>query len=176
VEYVDLSNTKWGNIEAVTMLDWEDAPSRARRIARIGDTIVGTTRPGNGSFAYISREGLTVSTGFAVLTPREPIYRDITYIAATRPENIARLANLADGHGGAYPAVNPNEVADTDLPLPGDKVLSAFADQVSTLRQKIESAKKESLSLVRTRELLLPKLMSGEIRLRDAEKAAGEVL
>jgi len=34
----------------------------------------------------------------------------------------------------------------------------------------------ESRELVKTRDLLLPKLMSGEIRLRDAEKIAGEAL
>ena len=28
VEYVDLSNAKWGNIDAVTQLAWKDAPSR----------------------------------------------------------------------------------------------------------------------------------------------------
>lgn len=170
VEYVDLSNTKWGNIEAATLLDWEAAPSRARRIAREGDTIVGTTRPGNGSFAYISRDGLTVSTGFAVLSPRSAMYRDTVYIAATSVENIERLANLADGHGGAYPAVKPNEVTDTVIVFPGDEVLASFADLVSPIREKIERAKAESRTLARTRDLLLPKLMSGEIRLAEAEK------
>ncbi len=175
VEYVDLSNAKWGNIDAITTLAWEEAPSRARRIARAGDTIVGTTRPGNGSFAYISQDGLTVSTGFAVLSPREAIYRDVVHIAATRPDNIERLANLADGHGGAYPAVKPNEVSDTELVLPGEAILTAFAEVVSPFRAKIESAKIESRSLAQTRDLLLPKLMSGEIRLRDAEKAVEAV-
>ena len=171
VEYVDLSNTKWGNIEAATWLDWEAAPSRARRIAKEGDTIVGTTRPGNGSFAYISRDGLTVSTGFAVLSPRSAMYRDTVYMAATSVENIERLANLADGHGGAYPAVKPNEVTDTVIVFPGDEVLASFADLVSPIREKIEDAKAESRTLSQTRDLLLPKLMSGKIRLAEAEKA-----
>ena len=171
VEYVDLSNAKWGNIDAITTLAWEDAPSRARRIAKTGDTIVGTTRPGNGSFAYVSQEGLTVSTGFAVLSPREAIYRDVVHIAATRPDNIDRLANLAEGHGGAYPAVKPNEVSDTELVLPGKTILSVFAELVSPLRAKIEHAKAESRSLAQTRDLLLPKLMSGESRIHDVEKA-----
>ncbi len=170
VEYVDLSSTKWGNIEATTSLDWEAAPSRARRIAKAGDTIMGTTRPGNGSFAYISRDGLTVSTGFAVLSPRSAMYRDSVYIAATSVENIERLANLADGHGGAYPAVKPNEVTDTVIVFPGDEALASFADLVSPIREKIEHAKAESRTLARTRDLLLPKLMSGEIRLAEAEK------
>ena len=167
VDYVDLSNTKWGNIEAVNTLAWEDAPSRARRIAMAGDTIIGTTRPGNGSFAYISQDGLTVSTGFAVLSPREAVYRDFVHIASTRPENIDQLANLADSHGGAYPAVKPNEVSDTELVLPGDAVLSAFTETVSPLRAKIEQAKAESRTLARTRDLLLPHLMSGKLRVEE---------
>jgi len=171
VKYVDLSNTKWGVIETTAKLVWEKAPSRARRIARVGDTIVATTRPGNGSFAYISRDGYTVSTGFAVLTPKEQVYRDLVYIAATNSENIERLANLAGGHGGAYPAVKPSEVSDTEVVLPSKKMAEAFATAVSAIRNKIEFAKQESRTLAQTRDLLLPKLMSGEIRVHEAEES-----
>ena len=171
IEYVDLSNAKWGNIEGISRLPWEQAPSRARRITKPGDTVVGTTRPGNGSFAYISRDGLTVSTGFAVLSPRKLGYRDVVHIAATRQENIDRLANLADGHGGAYPAVKPKEVSDTELLLPGEALLNAFAELAAPLREKVEHAKLENRTLAQTRDLLLPKLMSGEIRLCEAERA-----
>jgi len=79
VEYVDLSNTKWGVIEATVNLSWKEAPSRARRIVQSGDTIVATTRPGNGSYAYISRDGLTASTGFVVLSPKKEMFRDYLY-------------------------------------------------------------------------------------------------
>ena len=61
--YVDLSNTKWGRVESVTNYEADDAPSRAQRVLRPLDTIVGTVRPGNGSYALISDEGLTGSTG-----------------------------------------------------------------------------------------------------------------
>ena len=40
---------------------------RAQRVLRPGDTIVGTVRPGNGAYALVSEDGLTGSTGFAVL-------------------------------------------------------------------------------------------------------------
>ncbi|EQD50412.1 restriction modification system DNA specificity domain protein, partial [mine drainage metagenome] len=65
INYIDLSSTKWGRIETATTYAQEAAPSRAQRILRPGDTIVGTVRPGNGSYAMISDEGLTGSTGFA---------------------------------------------------------------------------------------------------------------
>ena len=176
LEYVDLSNTKWGNIDTSTFLDWENAPSRARRVTRAGDTVVGTTRPGNGSFAYISRDGLTVSTGFAVLSPHTAEYRDFVYLAVTCTENVERLANLADGHGGAYPAVKPSEVSETAIVFPGDKVLASFAELVSPIRERIEHSKSESGILTRSRDALLPKLISGEIRIRDAEKAVEAIV
>jgi type I restriction enzyme S subunit len=174
IEYVDLSNTKWGNIENTTFFDWADAPTRARRISKVGDTILGTTRPGNGSFAYIARSNLTVSTGFAVLSPRSVKYRDAVYLFSTDPDNIARLARLADGHGGAYPAVKPDDVTDTPIVFPGDEVLSVFADIAAPLRRKIEHTKSEIQVLASVRDLLLPRLVSGEVRIKDADKLVGE--
>ncbi len=168
IEYLDLSSVKWGKIKAIQFLDWNVAPSRARRIAREGDTIVGTTRPGNGSFAYISKDGLTVSTGFSVLSPQKIEYRDFVYLSATRTENISRLANLADGHGGAYPAVKPSDVLETPIVFPGDRILKSFAELVFSFRERAECAKLESQTLSQIRDLLLPKLVSGEIRVRDA--------
>lgn len=171
VEYVDLSNTKWGTIEATARLTWEAAPSRARRVAKKGDSIIGTVRPGNGSYAYIGRDGYTVSTGFAVLRPKQAIYTDAIYVAATAADNITRLANLADGHGGAYPAVNPDVVAATPFPVVPDALLTAFSTFASPLREKIEQAKLENTTLAETRDYLLPRLMSGAVRVAPQVEA-----
>lgn len=168
VDYVDLANTKWGTIEATQRFLWKDAPSRARRILRPGDTIVGLVRPGNGSFAFIGSEGLTGSTGFAVLRPRHSRFTQLVNLNATAPENIERLANLADG--AAYPAIRPEVVGATQVVVPDDAVATRFSELVSPILNHMESNKRENHTLAQTRDLLLPKLMSGEIRLRDAEK------
>ena len=70
VAYVDLSNTKWGIIEKIETYAWRDAPIRAKRVLRPGDTIVGTVRPGNGSYALVGVEGLTGSTGLPFYVQR----------------------------------------------------------------------------------------------------------
>jgi len=167
VNYVDLSNTKWGTIEAAEKLPWANAPSRARRVIRPFDTIVATTRPGNGSYAYISQNGYTASTGFAVMRPKQPQFSQFVYCAATDPLNIARLAQLADGHGGTYPAVNPGEVGASPIVNCGTKVVEAFEALVQPLRTKIEHCKVENRTLAETRDYLLPRLMSGEVRVGD---------
>jgi type I restriction enzyme S subunit len=169
IKYVDLSGTKWGSIESIECLSRSDAPSRAQRILRAGDTIVGMVRPGNGSYAFVSEEGLTGSTGFAVLRPTHPHVREFVYLAAVSPENIERLAHLADG--AAYPAVRPEVIMATDVVTASDPTMKAFSLTVGPLIERIEMNKKEASTLAAARDLLLPKLLSGEICIKQAEKA-----
>lgn len=171
VDYVDLSNTKWGTIEAPERHDKETAPTRAQRVLRRGDTIVGTVRPGNGSFALVGENGLTGSTGFAVLRPRTAQFRELVYLAATSSLNIDRLSHLADG--AAYPAVRPEIVHVTEMVRASDEIVEAFHRTTAPLIDKIEANKREVRTLAAARDLLLPKLISGEIHVKDAETAVG---
>jgi type I restriction enzyme S subunit len=171
LEYVDLSNTKWGRIEAVTSYKAVDAPSRAQRVLRRGDTIVGTVRPGNGSYTFIAEHGLTGSTGFAVLRPRKAEYAEFVYLAATAADNIDRLAHLADG--AAYPAVRAEVVAATPIARAGDRsdeVFRWFSRVAHPLLAKIAHNESESRNLTALRDTLLPKLISGELRVKDAAR------
>lgn len=168
IKYVDLANTKWGVIEKTQRFNWKEAPSRAQRILRIGDTIVGTVRPGNGSFSFIGQDGFTGSTGFAVLRPKMDRYREFVYLSATSSENIERLTHLADG--AAYPAVRPDVVIETESIKSNEELLIHFSEIVEPLFAQIECNKVMSKDLAQLRDLLLPKLMSGEIRLKDAEQ------
>ena len=134
---------------------------------RPGDTIVGTVRPGNGSYAFISEGGLTGSTGFAVLRPSTPQYAQFVYLAATAAENIDALAHLADG--GAYPAVRPEVAAATPVVRPDYEVLGRFSLASGPLLAKMAQNERESRTLAALRDALLPRLISGELRVKDAE-------
>ena len=171
IDYVDLSNTKWGRIEGVTTYVASNAPSRAQRVLRPGDTIVGTVRPGNGSYALISEPRLTGSTGFAVLRPNKAAHAVFVYLAATAADNIDTLAHLADG--AAYPAVRPEVVATTPVVRPDDEVLGQFSRLAGPLLAKFAQGERESRTLAALRDALLPKLISGELRVKDAEKFVG---
>jgi type I restriction enzyme S subunit len=150
---------------------WKDAPSRAQRILRPGDTIVGTVRPGNGSFTLVAEEGLTGSTGFAVLRPRKATYKEYIYLAATSSDNIGRLSHLADGV--AYPAVRPAVVLATQIVLPGELLIECFASTAKPMMARIAANERESLTLAALRDTLLPKLISGELRVKDSEPLIG---
>lgn len=171
VAYVDLANCKNGCILSVQHYDWDSAPSRARRRLIEGDTIFGTVRPGNRSFALIGETGtrLTGSTGFAVLSPRKPQFREFVYLHATSEDNINRLTHLADG--AAYPAVRPDIVAKYQIVSPSEAVLVSFSKLVSDSFLLIQKHEHQSRTLAELRNTLLPKLLSGELSVSAAEDA-----
>ena len=174
IRYVDLANTKNGVIESTTTYIGDDAPSRARRILSDGDTIVGTVRPGNRSFAFIKRphKTLTGSTGFAALSPKQAELAEFVYITATSDEAINHLAHLADG--GAYPAVRPEVVINLPCIVPTERLIAYFHKTVRSFFDQAAGNKLESSTLSVLRDMLLPKLLSGELSVSATEDQLAE--
>ena len=167
IAYVDLANTKDNEMTSVTNYAFDEAPSRARRVLRTGDTLVGTVRPGNRSFAFIHEpvENLTGSTGFAVLRPSAVENTDFVFLAATQDASIEHLAHVADG--GAYPAVRPDVVAGLQCVVPNAIVLRRFHDVTESLLSTVSANQKQAQTLATLRDTLLPRLISGALRLPE---------
>lgn len=172
VAYIDLANAKDNTIAEITNYLFDDAPSRARRVLRNGDTIIGTVRPGNRSFAFIANatDNLTGSTGFAVLRPKNIENTEFVYLAATLDANIDHLTHVADG--GAYPAVRPEIVADLSTVLPTSQTLQAFHEVAKPVFASIAENHAQAQTLTQLRDTLLPRLISGQLRLPEAEALA----
>ena len=171
INYIDLAGVKANVFDVPQRYSFADAPSRARRVLQEGDCIVGTVRPGNRSFGFIAtaQNNLIGSTGFAVLSPKQHWMTAFTYLCATRNESIDRLASLADG--GAYPAVRPDVVASTPCTLPPDEVMKVFDGAARPLIDAIGTNSEQAQTLSTLRDTLLPRLISGQLRLPEAQAA-----
>ncbi|MBU2967332.1 restriction endonuclease subunit S [Amphritea sp. 2_MG-2023] len=166
VEYVDLGNAKNGRINEFQRYKYTEAPSRAKRIMNANDTIVGLVRPGNRSFAYVHRCGLTGSTGFVVMSPKSENLRAYLYFHLTRDEVIDEFARLADG--AAYPAIKPEVVTNFCCLVPSSEILDSFQLITGSYLKKLGVNYSEGESLSKLRNTLLPKLISGELRLPES--------
>jgi type I restriction enzyme S subunit len=80
---------------------------------------------------------------------------------------------LADG--GAYPAVRPELIAQTPVVVATREVLDCFSIRVSPLFAASEKGRQESKVLCQVRDTLLPKLISGELRIPEAEKLVSDL-
>jgi type I restriction enzyme S subunit len=147
---------------------------------RNGDTLLARITPclENGKTAFVqSLPGDRVgwgSTEFIVLRARSPVPMAWTYLLARDPTFRAHAIQSMTGTSGrqrvrtealaAYPLVNPDAA-----------IWRAFGDLIGPIFDRIKATGEESDTLAQTRDLLLPKLMSGEIRLHEAERIAEAV-
>jgi type I restriction enzyme S subunit len=139
--YIDIGsidrNSK--SIVAAQRLLGADAPSRARKQVRSGDTLVSMTRPNLNAVALVPQEldGQIASTGFDVLRPVEGIDpRWISYLVRT-DAFVKAMSDLVQG--ALYPAVRSKEVRSYRVPLAPSAEQTRIADQLDKLLARIQS-------------------------------------
>jgi type I restriction enzyme S subunit len=77
---------------------------------------------------------------------------------------------------GAVPGVNRNDLHEEPVCRASTALQRAFADRVSPWLSLARANEDQSRTLAELRDLLLPKLLSGELRIREAEKAVEAAL
>jgi type I restriction enzyme S subunit len=88
--------------------------------------------------------------------------------------HVLRTHDLASlGADSAVPGLNRNLAYMSDQVLPPAPLLAQFEGLASALPRRVNRGNDESRTLVALRDTLLPKLISGELRVADAEKFIG---
>jgi type I restriction enzyme S subunit len=78
--------------------------------------------------------------------------------------------------GSVQANMNAKVIVGADLVVPPKPIVEAFLAKVLPLRHRMVANLNESSTLAAIRDALLPKLLSGEIRIKDAEKFVGEAM
>jgi type I restriction enzyme S subunit len=166
INYVTISSVSPGRIEKVEPMAFEGAPGRARRIVKHGAIIWSTVRPNRRSYCLILDPvpNMIVSTGFAVITARTVPYTYL-YHALTTDEFVGYLTNHATG--AAYPAVSTDDFEDADVLLPPSELLALSHRVVLDFFDEKQNLHKRNGVLRCTRDLLLPRLIPGEVDVSD---------
>ena len=148
---------------------------------RDGDTLFARITPclENGKTAYVFDLGNDVigagSTEFIVIRSRAPLSQPVSYLLARDPDFRAHAERSMTGTSGRQRA-NAESLSRYEITAPADERLwKALGDVIDPVMDRMIANAHESRTLARTRDLLLPKLMSGEIRLAEAAKAIGAV-
>lgn len=162
IEYIDISSVTLGAINETSTYHSKEAPSRARRVVRHGDIIWSCVRPNRRSHAVIWQppENLIASTGFAVITPVS-LPTSFLYQAVTTDLFVGYLENHAKG--AAYPAVVAGDFERALLLVPSPALVNAFNEFAEPLLRQAHNLKMQNQKLRTVRDLLLPRLMCGEI-------------
>jgi len=78
-----------------------------------------------------------------------------------------------EAEGTVFGSINKNDFEHLSFIVPSPEVLTAFDRVVSPLDDRIETNEQQTSILAAIRDTLLPKLISGELRVQDAERIVG---
>ena len=166
----------WATPSDVTALSSPYLFSTGRRITDDGlancasqlypaGSIFMTSRATIGAFA-ISQMPAAVNQGFIVVVPPRPQLRWwLFHEMRSRVDEMIGLAN-----GSTFLELSRKNFKQMPVRLASDEVVDEFHGRVDPLHLRAAKCTEENQSLAQLRDTLLPKLMSGELRVRDAEK------
>jgi type I restriction enzyme S subunit len=118
---------------------------------------------------YVNETFWTVDTMFYSVPKLENTAKFLFYFLKTFDFNSMNV-------GSAVPSMTTKVLNELKVIKPSAVILEAFEKYLSTLFQKNKNLQNENKYLTNLRDTLLPKLLSGELRIPDAENLAAEVL
>jgi type I restriction enzyme S subunit len=167
LHYIDIASVSPGQIDTISTVAFAEAPGRARRVVQHGDIIWSTVRPNRRAHALVMypEPNTIASTGFAVLTATKVPFVYL-YQATTTDDFVTFLTNSATG--SAYPAVTGKTFAEAKLLIPPSALLGQFASTALPMAEQADTLRRQVANLRLTRDLLLPRLLSGQVELDAA--------
>ncbi|MCD7018276.1 restriction endonuclease subunit S, partial [Escherichia coli] len=140
------------------------------------DTLLARITPclENGKAAYIDflddNETGWGSTEFIVMRPKKEIHPFISYIMCRNPDFKEYAESCMEGSSGRQ-RVNLDHLKKFNVNLPTEASLRIINELLDSFESKLINNSKQIDSLEKLRDTLLPKLMSGEVRVQYAEEA-----
>ncbi len=118
-------------------------------------------------YLAISEVPTAVNQGFIAMVCEKRIPN--IFVVFWCHENLDHIIGIAGG--STFAEISKRVFRSIPVVVPTQRIVEEFERLVRPLYSRIVANMKEAESLANMRDYLLPKLMSGEIRLRDAEKA-----
>jgi len=141
IQYLTIGNAGTGVISEIDEHEISEAPSRAQRWVKPGDTVISRVRPGREQYVYIKNppENMVVSSGFVVIRSSDPetLLPRYLYYATTSSDFINYLEMNATG--SAYPSTNISEVRKAEIPVPSMEVQAEIVEALGAIDDKIEN-------------------------------------
>ena len=146
-----------------TLSDWEPAENLASGKTRFaeGDILFCKIRP------YFHKVGFTLRSGLAssdaIVWRVKEIEDWPLVVCATSSDHFVAVASKTVREGSKMPRADVKVLKSYSIPRPPEGLLSVFNDTVLPITQQCKALALQNKALVQARDLLLPRLMNGEI-------------
>jgi type I restriction enzyme S subunit len=160
---------------SIALDQWESSQGLASSKLRFfrGEILFGKLRPYFHKVGVAPIDGIC-STDILVLSPTSPQFWGLV-LGYASSDDFVSYADRASV-GTKMPRARWEDIAKFPVVVPSDPAAQDLTNKLSPLVDLIISNIHQSRTLAALRDTLLPKLLSGEIRIKQAEKMVGEAV
>ncbi len=171
IEYVEIADVKeMEGIVRTTHYKFSEAPSRARRITKNGDIILSTVRTYLKAVALVKQEGLIVSTGFAVLRPKDCNQEYISYLLRS-DYFLGEVSRRS--FGISYPSITTDALLSIEIPIPPlseQRAIVSYIEAKTVSINKLIDAYEQQVERVKEyKQRLISDAVTGKMNVTDEQ-------
>ncbi len=141
--------------------------SSQKSVFHKGDVLFGKLRPYFHKVGVAQVDGVC-STDIIVVRAQRDEYLPWLLMVMSSDDVVAYATARSDGT--RMPRAKWTDIAEYEAPWPGTEKVAQFAGVAKPIMQRVMTGARESRTLAALRDTLLPQLMSGKLRVRDAER------
>ena len=117
-------------------------------------------------YGNINEDESICSTEFQIVKPKDQKWYGFIYCFLKSYNVTQELAGASSGTSGSHQRVNPQDIFNLTFFKPTDILVEKFSKVIDNYLVKINNNQTQIRTLTQTRDNLLPRLMSGEVRVK----------
>lgn len=149
-------------------------PGQAKKVIELHDILYSEIRPKNKRFAFVDFDTLNyvVSTKFMIIRTKLDFSPFILYLILKNQVTINEFNSIAESRSGTFPQITFDSIKDFPIVIPSIEAKQKFESILKPIMAKQKVNNNQIQSLNKTRDTLLPKLMSGQVRVNNLNQTA----
>ena len=147
-------------------------PGQAKKVIELHDILYSEIRPKNKRFAFVDFDtsNYVVSTKFMIIRTKLDFSPFILYLILKNQVTINEFNTIAESRSGTFPQITFDSIKDFPIVIPSIDAKQKFESILKPIMAKQKVNNNQIQSLSKTKDTLLPKLMSGQIRVNNLKQ------
>ncbi|PSF31075.1 restriction endonuclease subunit S [Aphanothece hegewaldii CCALA 016] len=172
VIFINTGDVLSGKFLHNNLISKEGLPGQAKKSIDKNDILFNEIRPANQRYAFVDFDArdYVVSTKFMIIRALEDIEPRLLYRILILKNTLTEFQIVAESRSGTFPQITFESISYFPIILTPKVVQKAFLTMIKSFEKQIWQNENQNYALTTIRDTLLPKLMSGEIRVKEAEK------
>ena len=169
VVFINTGDVLEGQFLHSNLISPKGLPGQAKKAIELYDILYSEIRPKNKRFAFVDFETphYVVSTKFMVIRPKKTFSPFILYLILKSQAAIDEFNIIAESRSGTFPQITFESIKRYPILIPSKQKQNEFDNLLIPIMEKVKINHQQIQTLTKTRDELLPKLMSGEIRINE---------